>query len=371
MSAAINYRYLGGKDAKGKDLQPAQGDVDPLGRSYDPYLPDDDLIEAVNLAIDLGLPLLLEGEPGCGKTRLAGAIAYEFTHKYLKPKPNRAKQNIPGQNTSTQNASTQNTSKQNTPEWWPYYIWNVKSIGRAKDGLYQFDAVLRLRDAQIFGTDPEKMKAYLGEKESDAIRERLLDKTKYVSYGPLGKAFLEPQYRPIVLIDEIDKADSDFPNDLLFELDRMGFEVPEAEIPFRAAPHKPIIVITSNRERPLPEAFLRRCLYFCLDFPKQQQLELIVRRRFGQQLTGKAELIEQAIAKVMKMRSELQKQPGSKPPGTSEILQFMEVLLKQTEPRQQEVLETLATQSPFLGILLKTQPDQEQYRKTIGAAEHG
>ena len=215
MSASIDYRYSGGKDAKGKEIPQSPANsrfaTDPLGRSYDPYLPEADLIEAVNLAIDLNLPLLLEGEPGSGKTRLAGAIAYEFTYKYLRNK------------------------NQDSQEWWPYYIWNVKSIGRAKDGLYQFDAVLRLRDAQIFGTDPEKMKAYLGEKESDAIRGRLLDKTEYVNYGPLGKAFLEPQYRPVVLIDEIDKADSDFPNDLLFELDQMGFEVPEAEIPSRAS----------------------------------------------------------------------------------------------------------------------------------------
>ena len=98
-------------------------------------------------------------------------------------------------------------------------------------------------------------------------------------------------------------------------------------------------MITSNRERPLPEAFLRRCLYFCLDFPKKEQLKEIIERRFGQQLTGKAALLEQAIAKFVEIRSVLQGQPGSKPPGTSEILQFMEVLLKQTESRQQEILE--------------------------------
>lgn len=288
MSESIDYRYSGGKDGAGKEspeLQPVQGFVDPFDRTYDPYLPDDDLIEAVNLSIDLNMPLLLEGEPGCGKTRLAGAIAYEFTQKYLEKKK----------------------GKPDQTSWWPYYLWNVKSIGRARDGLYDFDAVLRLRDAQIFGTDPKRMEEYLGPKESEAIKNRLLDKTKYVNYGPLGNAFLEETYRPVVLIDEIDKADSDFPNDLLFELDRFGFEVPEAGIPFRAAQQKPIILITSNRERPLPEAFLRRCLYFWLEFPKRERLAEVINRRFGERLTGKAELVEQAITKFMDLRSLLEK----------------------------------------------------------------
>ncbi len=350
MSGSIDYRYLGGKDEEGKELpalQPGQGFVDPFDRTYDPYLPDDDLIEAVNLAIDLEMPLLLEGEPGCGKTRLAGAIAYEFTQKYLSGKKD----------------------QQGKQYWWPYYLWNVKSIGRARDGLYDFDAVLRLRDAQIFGTDPKRMEAYLGTEESESIKNRLLDKTKYVNYGPLGNAFLEKTYRPVVLIDEIDKADSDFPNDLLFELDRFGFAVPEAGIPFRAAPQKPIILITSNRERPLPEAFLRRCLYFWLGFPKKERLKEVIERRFGQQPTGKNELIDQAIPKFYDLRKLLQDQPGSKPPGTSEILQFMEVLLKQPEERSQEIMQNLAGQLPLLGILLKTQQDQKLYRKSLGYSD--
>jgi MoxR-like ATPase len=338
----IDYRYSGGKGEDGQEIQPAREFKDPSDRAYDPYFPDDSLIEAVNLSIALNMPLLLEGEPGCGKTRLAGAIAYEFTQKYLQGK----------------------TDGQGQPDWWPYYVWNVKSIGRARDGLYEFDGVLRLRDAQIFGTDPARRRQSLGPKEGRAIRERLLDKTKYVNYGPLGQAFLAQTYRPVMLIDEIDKADSDFPNDLLFELDRFGFEVPEAGIPFRAAQQKPIIVITSNRERPLPEAFLRRCLYFWLEFPKEERLRELIEWRFGEQLTGKAVLLEKAIAEVLKMRQQLQDQPGSKPPGTSEILKFMEILLKQPQP--QEILENLANRSPFLGILLKTQQDQVLYRKSSG-----
>ncbi|NJN49707.1 MAG: MoxR family ATPase [Alkalinema sp. RL_2_19] len=347
MSTSIDYHYSGARDEAGQEiprLQPPKGFVDPSDRKYDPYLPSDDLIEAVNLAIELEVPLLLEGEPGCGKTRLAGAIAYEFTQKYLKQK------------------------QQAEPDWWPYYVWNVKSIGRARDGLYDFDAVLRLRDAQMAGTGADWMQDASWEKERKAIKERLTDKTKYVKEGPLGKAFLEEEYRPIVLIDEIDKADTDFPNDLLFELDRFGFEVPEAGIPFRAAKHKPIILITSNRERPLPEAFLRRCVYFWMDFPEPDDLQRIITQRFGDRLEGKASLLEQAIAQFIGMRDGLKDQPGSKPPGTSEILQFMDVLLKRSassEAKGQEILKNLHNQSPFLGILLKTQQDQQHYRKAM------
>jgi MoxR-like ATPase len=343
----IDYHYFGGVDSEGKEQpewQPSGRDVrDPFDRSYEPYFPNPELIEAVNLAIDLELPLLIEGEPGCGKTRLAGAIAYEMTQRHLQ---GRIIEEEPG--------------KVAGPEWYPYYVWNVKSIGRAKDGLYEFDAVLRLRDAQIVGTDPEKMQAYLGKEESNAIRARLLDKTKYVNYGPLGNAFREKVFRPVVLIDEIDKADSDFPNDLLFELDRMGFEVPEAGIAFQKAKHTPIVIITSNRERPLPEAFLRRCLYFCLDFPSQGELRRILERRFKKQA-----VMTDAIDRFEEIRSALKGVPGSKPPGTSEILQFMEMLLKQSEERSAEILKDLdkPKQSPFLGILLKTRQDQERYRK--------
>jgi MoxR-like ATPase len=343
----IDYHYCGGKNKNGKNdpnLQPPKQDFrDPFDRSYEPYFPSDGLIEAVNLAIDLELPLLIEGEPGCGKTRLAGAIAYELTGRHLAGKMIKAEK-----------------GKVAGPEWYPYYIWNVKSIGRAKDGLYEFDAVLRLRDAQIVGTDPEKMQAYLGQEESDAIKKRLLDKTEYVNYGPLGNAFRETRFRPVVLIDEIDKADIDFPNDLLFELDRMGFEVPEARIAFQKAKHTPIVIITSNRERPLPEAFLRRCLYFCLDFPSQDELLKILEQRFGKQ-----DVMENAIGRFEEMRSALKGVPGSKPPGTSEILQFMAMLLKQSPERSVEILNGLEQdkQSPFLGILLKTRQDQDRYRK--------
>jgi MoxR-like ATPase len=343
----IDYHYVGdvNPEVKGSpEGQPSKREFrDPFDRSYEPYFPNPELIEAVNLAIDLELPLLIEGEPGCGKTRLAGAIAYEMTQRHLQGK-----------------MIEEGPGKIAGSEWYPYYVWNVKSIGRAKDGLYEFDAVLRLRDAQIVGTDPKKMQVYLGEEESKAIRARLLDKTKYVNYGPLGNAFREKALRPVVLIDEIDKADSDFPNDLLFELDRMGFEVPEAGIAFQKAKHPPIVIITSNRERPLPEAFLRRCLYFCLDFPNQGELRRILEQRFGEQ-----EVMDTAIDRFEEMRSALKGVPGSKPPGTSEILQFMEMLLNQSPERSAEILRDLEKpkQSPFLGILLKTRQDQERYRK--------
>jgi MoxR-like ATPase len=230
------YRYTG-EDA----YQPPQMGVrDPLGRLYYPYVASDALKEAVNPAMELERPLLLEGEPGCGKTRLAGAIAYEFTQKYLNGQVDEAGQ----------------------PCWWEYAIWNVKSTSRARDGLYTFDAVARLRDAQLLGFDPKRLQEYLGVEESQKLKDRLRDKTCYREFGPLGAALRQPHTRPIVLIDEIDKADSDFPNDLLLELDQLCFGVPETGETISPPPQKPIILITSNREKPLPEPFLRRCLYF-------------------------------------------------------------------------------------------------------------
>jgi nucleoside-triphosphatase THEP1 len=163
---------------------PIDGEEDAQRRKYFPYIPDPKLVKAVNLAIKLKRPLLLEGEPGCGKTRLADAIAYEFTQKYLQ-----------GQ-----------TDDDGKKGWWAYYAWNVKSVGQARDGLYSFDAVARLRDSQLIGTDPERLKDYLGKNEVENLRERLLDKRQYVQMGKLGEALAQERVeRPIVLIDEIGK----------------------------------------------------------------------------------------------------------------------------------------------------------------------
>lgn len=242
-----DYKYEG-------KYQATRGTQDLEGRTYDPYIPSDDLKEAVNLAIALERPLLLEGEPGCGKTRLAGAVVYEFSKKYLNEK-----------------------------QWWDYYIWNIKSTTRARDGLYRYDAIARLRDAQLMGTDPDKLRDFLGILETGQLKKRIQDKKRYLEIEPLGKALgaeKEHNYRPILLIDEIDKADRDFANDLLLELEELRFEIPETGDSFLTPKQKPIIFITSNREKPLPEPFLRRCIYFYVEFPKQEQLKNIINKRF-------------------------------------------------------------------------------------------
>lgn len=345
----------------GKKYQFEKGyDEDPNGRIYYPYLPSPDLKEAVNLAIALKRPLLLEGEPGCGKTRLAGAVAYEFTQK--------------------QREKFKKNGKDKSDWWWDYYIWNVKSTTRARDGLYRYDAIARLRDAQLMGTNPKNWTEFLGEeKKSGTFVEELKEvyknfqyKTNYREFGPLGKALQKHDHRPILLIDEIDKADSDFANDLLLELEELRFEIPETGESFPTPELKPIIFITSNREKPLPEAFLRRCLYFFVKFPEEKQLRKIIDRRFEDEGTEdeqlnkeeyKEKIVEKAIERFYDIREHLEKYPGSKQPGTSEFLEFLNVLLNKENPEKAlEDLEDLSKKLPLLGTLLKTKQDQESYQ---------
>jgi MoxR-like ATPase len=320
---------------------------DNNGRAYYPYIPDPKLVKAVNLAIQLKRPLLLEGEPGCGKTRLADSIAYQFTRKYLAGRKDKKDRQL----------------------WWNYYIWNVKSIGQARDGLYSFDGVARLRDAQLVGADPTSLENLLGD-DFQKLRNRLQDKelTEYIKLGKLGEALKQQNVlRPIVLIDEIDKADSDFPNDLLAELDLLSFEITETnktypEVGAKIRPH-PIVIITSNQERPLPEAFLRRCLYYYLGFPKTTELEKIIVSRFGSLDTVQQELVTETIDHFEQIRDLLANKPGSKQPGTSELLDFLTVLLSGEIPADDVDLEKLADNPHLLGIILKTQADQKLYRE--------
>ena len=329
---------------KGTFQPDIEGSEDPNGRAYFPYIPDPKLVKAVNLAIKLNRPLLLEGEPGCGKTRLADAIAYEFTRTYSKGK----------------------TDDRGNQLWWNYYVWNVKSVGQARDGLYNFDAIARLRDSQLIGADPQRLQEILGD-DYQKLTERLTDKRKYVTLGKLGQALAQQDvYRPIVLIDEIDKADSDFPNDLLVELDRLSFEIPETgEIypqPDAEIKPKPIVIITSNQERPLPEPFLRRCLYYYLSFPDKIQLGEIIKSRFGDKIQEQQNLIDKTIAHVQQIRTLLEKQPGSKLPGTSELMDFLTILKDKSATQGVEDLETLHENPHLLGIILKTQADQKIYQ---------
>jgi MoxR-like ATPase len=321
---------------------PIEGsNYDPDGRQYYPYLPTKELQEAVNLAIMLNRPLLVEGEPGCGKSRLAESIAYEFTQKYLDGEG-----------------------------WWCFQEWNVKSVARAKEGLYSFDAVGRLRDAQLIGSGVDQLSKILTEEELFELKNRLKNKEEYISYGPLGKALKQTECdHPIVLIDEIDKADSDFPNDLLRELDRLEFTVtetgqryPRTGVSLRP---RPIVIITSNRERALPEAFLRRCLYFKLDFPNEEQLNEIIRHRFKK---VNQDLVCKIIKHFIEIRRTFEEYPGTKPPSTSEILDFLTVLQNKSVPEAIASLEDLANSSNIhlLGVILKTEKDQNLYRQNFG-----
>ncbi|MBE7385775.1 MAG: MoxR family ATPase [Leptolyngbya sp. SIO1E4] len=352
MSEAMRY--------EGTLQPPVEGARDTELRRYYPYLPEPGLVEAVNLAIDLHRPLLLEGEPGCGKTRLAGAVAYELTQKVR-----------------------QGTKKGNQDFWWPYFSWNVKSTSRVRDGLYRYDAVNRLRDTQIVGADPERLQGFLDESEADKFQklrqelkqvlQRLMDWEKaYFKWGPLGEALQwQKNYRPILLIDEIDKADSDFPNDLLLELEEFRFDIPELGQSITPPPEEqePIIFITSNREKPLPDPFLRRCVYYYVEFPQKGHLTEIIQQRFESVSKNEAKLIKLAVEQFYAIREILEPQPGSRPPGTSEFLEFLTVILRRAKRTSVDdtvkVVEKLAEHDSLLGILLKTKADQDLYHDYV------
>ena len=184
-------------------------------RGSQDYVASEELLQAANIAIALQKPLLIKGEPGTGKTVLAQAIATAMDK--------------------------------------PLTIWNIKSTTKAQDGLYVYDVVQRLYDSQFGGQGVDDIK-------------------KYVKLGKLGEAFSSEE-QVVLLIDEIDKADLEFPNDLLWELDRMEFYIPETGETVKAK-HRPIVIITSNAEKELPDAFLRRCIFHYIAFPTQEQMEI-------------------------------------------------------------------------------------------------
>ncbi len=186
------------------------------------YVASRDLMETVNIAVALQKPLLIKGEPGTGKTMLAQAVADALGKKLI--------------------------------------IWNVKSTTKAQDGLYVYDVVQRLYDSQFGNAGVDDVK-------------------KYIKLGKLGEAFSAVE-QVVLLIDEIDKADLEFPNDLLWELDRMEFYIPETKETVQAK-QRPIVIITSNAEKELPDAFLRRCVFHYIEFPEQEQMEAILRVHFG------------------------------------------------------------------------------------------
>lgn len=270
-----------------------------------PYLPSKELVNAVNLAIFLEKrPLLLKGEPGCGKTRLAQAVAHELGL--------------------------------------PYEPWYIKSTTRAKDGLYSYDAVRRLHDAQLTRTG----------KQSKSQVENL---DNYIKLGALGRAFKNEQ-RTVVLIDEIDKADIDFPNDLLRELDEQKFTIDETGEEVKAN-YPPIVFVTSNDEKDLPDAFLRRCLFHYIQFPSYKQLIDIVNAHFP---TSPSDLAEAAVERFAQLRSQMEKNKSGKKPSTSELLDWFAVL---RQFPQDELLKQLQGELPFPEVLLKKWEDHLRYLK--------
>ncbi len=257
------------------------------------YIATADLKVAVNAAVTLRRPLLVKGEPGTGKTVLAHEIA------------------------KAANA--------------PLIQWHIKSTTKAHQGLYEYDAVARLRDGQ------------LGD-------ERVHDIANYIRRGKLWDAFTAPEL-PVLLIDEIDKADIEFPNDLLQELDRMSFDVYETGETITAK-ERPIVVITSNNEKELPDAFLRRCFFHYIKFPDRETMQAIVDVHFP----GIQKML---VSKAMDIFYEIREVPGlKKKPSTSELLDWLKLLLAEDMPL--EVLQSRDPKKaipPLHGALLKNEQD--------------
>ncbi|MFF8800074.1 MULTISPECIES: AAA family ATPase [unclassified Methylobacterium] len=263
------------------------------------YVAPPDLTTAVNAAIVLERPLLVKGEPGTGKTVLAEEIARGLSA--------------------------------------PLLTWNIKSTTKAQQGLYEYDAVSRLRDSQL--GDP-----------------RVSDIAHYIRRGKLWEAFTAPQ-RPVLLIDEIDKADIEFPNDLLTELDRMEFHVYETGETIRAV-ERPIVIITSNNEKELPDAFLRRCFFHYIRFPDAETLKAIVEVHYP---GIKHRLVEEALRVFLETREV----PGlKKKPSTSELLDWLKLLVSEdVSPETLRERDRAKLIPPLHGALLKNEQDVGLFEK--------
>ncbi len=258
------------------------------------YIASQELQNAVNVAIALEKPLLIKGEPGTGKTLLATNIA-----KALEK---------------------------------PFFIWNIKSTTKAQEGLYTYDTVRRLNDARFNDKDVSDIK-------------------QYIQYGPLAKSFLNKE-KSVLLIDEIDKADIEFPNDLLNELDNMSFYIYETE-EYIEATQRPIVIITSNSEKELPDAFLRRCIFHYIEFPTPDLMKEIVKVHYPDIET---KLLNQALELFYKLRTidELRKKPS-----TSELIDWIKVLIKTNGKIKPDSL----TDIPFIGTLIKKEEDLSLFNK--------
>lgn len=256
-------------------------------KGSDDYVVTKELMNAVNVSIALKKPLLIKGEPGTGKTMLAEAISKALDMELI--------------------------------------IWGIKSTTKAQEGLYVYDTVQRLYDSQF------------GEGNVSDIKQ-------YIKLGKLGEAFTSEK-QVVLLIDEIDKADLEFPNDLLWELDKMEFYINETKETVKTN-HRPIVIITSNAEKELPDAFLRRCIFHYIEFPDKEKMEEIIKVHFGnidQNLSQKA---LEAFYELRKM-DEIQKKPS-----TSELLDWIQALMISGVD-----VENLSGEMPFLGVLLKKNQD--------------
>ena len=267
-------------------------------RGSEDYIASKPLMEIVNVAIILGKPLVIKGEPGTGKTLLAHSIAGALEKKLV--------------------------------------IWNIKSTTKAREGLYVYDTVQRLNDARF------------KDKDVSDIRQ-------YIKLGKLGQAFTD-DVQVVLLIDEIDKADIEFPNDLLNELDEMTFHINELD-EMVTAKHRPIVVITSNAEKELPDAFLRRCIFHYIEFPDEEMMERIIYVHFPD---IQEKLMREAIKRFYWLR---QVDGLRKKPSTSELLDWIKALSMGGVD-----VGKITTELPFLGTLLKSEQDTERVTKVSGSA---
>lgn len=260
------------------------------------YVASQQLLASVNVAIALQKPLLIKGEPGTGKTMLAEAVAQSLGKKLI--------------------------------------IWNIKSTTKAQDGLYMYDTIQRLYDGQF------------GEEGVDDI-------ARYIKLGKLGEAF-EADEQVVLLIDEIDKADLEFPNDLLWELDQMEFYIHETKRTVKAK-HRPIVIITSNAEKELPDAFLRRCIFHYIDFPEEALMEEIVRVHYPD---VEDKLLKEAMEVFYEIRTfrDIRKKPS-----TSELIDWINALQLGGIPT-----EKIKKELPFIGVIVKKDEDLETVRHKMG-----
>lgn len=265
------------------------------------YIASEELQLAVNAAITLQRPLLIKGEPGTGKTMLAEELAKSLGAELIQ--------------------------------------WHIKSTTKAQQGLYEYDAVSRLRDSQ------------LGD-------EKVKDIANYIVKGKLWQAF-DSDKPPVLLIDEIDKADIEFPNDLLLELDKMEFFVYETKETIKAT-QRPIVIITSNNEKELPDAFLRRCFFHYIQFPDQDEMRQIVDVHFPDL---KKELLNQALESFFNLRDI----PGlKKKPSTSELIDWLKLLVAEDiEPEALQNKDGKTSIPPLYGALLKNEQDIHLFEKLV------